>query len=212
MKIYLATTNPGKLRDFAGLAPATEWRLLPDFASLPVAEETGGSFAANARQKAEHYSRLRPGWIVADDSGLEVEALGGEPGVDSALYAGRHGDDQANNRLLLERLRTVNASRRQARFVCVLALARAGYTEKIFTGYATGIIVDAPRGALGFGYDPLFYSPAAGCTFGELPADRKAAFSHRGAAVRALADWLNSGLAGKAEGGPVAAQREGGQG
>lgn len=192
MKLWLATGNAGKLKDFAGLGPEWTIGLLPGFASLPVAEETGRTFEANARLKAEHYSRYTADWVVADDSGLEVEALGGAPGVDSALYAGRHGDDEANNRLLLERMRGVPEARRQAAFVCVLAVARQGQTLATFAGRVEGRILEAPRGAGGFGYDPLFYSPEAGKGFGELDRETKARYSHRGRAARALLDWLRT--------------------
>lgn len=198
MTFYLATSNQGKLADFAGLAPTVHWELLPGFHALPRAEETGRTFAANARLKAEFYSQFAPdseAIVVADDSGLEVAALGGEPGVDSALYAGRHGDDAANNALVLERLLGVPADQRHAEFVCVLAVARAGRTLITFEGRAPGVILDAPRGSGGFGYDPLFYSPPAGRTFAELAPADKGRYSHRGAAVRLLADWVNHAVA-----------------
>jgi XTP/dITP diphosphohydrolase len=191
MTCYLATSNQGKLADFAGLAPTVHWELLPGFNSLPRAEETGRTFEANARLKAEFYSQFTDQTVVADDSGLEIAALGGEPGVDSALYAGRHGDDEANNRRVIDRLHGVPANQREAEFVCVLAVARAGQTLACFDGRAEGVILDAPRGSGGFGYDPLFFSPAAGCTFAELEPAAKGRFSHRGAAVRQLAEWIN---------------------
>ncbi len=190
MTLYLATSNPGKLADFAGMdhMPA----LLPDFSSLPSVEETGATFEANARLKAEHYSRFAPpdAAVLADDSGLEVDALAGAPGVHSARFAGEPSDDAANNALLLERLRGLPPERRAARFVCILALARAGVTLAMFRGEAAGRILDSPRGAYGFGYDPLFFSPEAGCAFAELTPEAKARFSHRGRAARALIRWL----------------------
>src|SRR6185312_12024746 len=163
----------------------------PNFASLPSIEETGTTLEANARLKAEHYSRFSPDSILADDSGLEVDALGGAPGVYSARFAGRPGDDAANNALLLERLRGVPQPHRTARFVCLLALARAGHTLAVFHGTAEGYILEAEHGSLGFGYDPLFFSPAAGHSFAELTRTIKARYSHRGAAARALQHWLN---------------------
>ncbi|MGH9393044.1 MAG: non-canonical purine NTP pyrophosphatase [Terriglobales bacterium] len=189
MRIHLATSNPGKVADFGGVA-GLEWALLPGFAALPGIAETGATFEANARLKAEHYSRLAPDWIAADDSGLEVAALGGAPGVHSARFAGRHGDDGANNRLLLERLQGVPPQRRGARYVCVLALAQAGRVAACFCGAAEGRILEAGRGSGGFGYDPLFFSPAANATFAEISLEHKAALSHRGAAARALLAWL----------------------
>lgn len=206
MRIWLASSNPGKLRDFAGIdwlgsqpgsaacpaeAPPLEVGLLPGFAALPAVVEDGESFAANARKKAAEYSRAAgsPDLVLADDSGLEVAALGGAPGIYSARFAGEGATDQANNDLLLRRLAGVPPRRRQAAFVCVLAVAQAGVVLATFTGRAEGEILTAPRGANGFGYDPLFYSPAAGRGFGELTAAEKAGFSHRGQAARALLHW-----------------------
>lgn len=190
MTYYLATSNAGKVRDFAGMAPEIDWGLLPGFDSLPPAEETGTTFEANARLKAEHYSALVDLPVVADDSGLEVYALGGEPGVYSARYAGRHGDDEANNRLVLEKMKGVPESQRGGAFVAVLALARRGRTIATFTGRSEGVILATPRGTGGFGYDPLFFSPAAIRGFAELTPEEKARYSHRGVAARALRAWI----------------------
>lgn len=190
MKLRLATGNAGKVRDFQALGLPIE--AMEDFTSLPTIEETGASFEANARLKAEHYSRYTPDWVLADDSGLEVAALGGAPGVYSARFAGRHGDDTANNRLLLEHLEGLPEDGRGAQFVCVLAVAKGGVTRASFRGTAAGWILEAPRGDQGFGYDPLFYSPAAGASFAELAPARKGAFSHRGAAARLLLEWLGA--------------------
>lgn len=190
MTLYLATGNPGKVADFRALGLPAD--LLPDFASLPAVEETGTTFEANARLKADHYSRFSDAWVVADDSGLEVDALGGAPGIYSARFAGRHGDDAANNRLLLQRLDRVPPGQRRARFVCVLAVARHGQVLATFTGAADGEILTAARGLHGFGYDPLFYSPAARSGFGELTGERKGKFSHRGQAARAFLEWFGA--------------------
>lgn len=190
MIVHLATGNPGKVNDFAGV-PELHLSVLPGFAALPSVEETGTSFEANARIKAEHYSRLAPEiWLVADDSGLEVDALGGAPGVLSARFAGRHGDDAANNRLLLAKLHDLPPARRTARYRCVLALAHGGAVVRCFEGVCEGLILDHPCGTGGFGYDPLFYSMTAGATFAEISLERKAALSHRGAAAQALLQWL----------------------
>ncbi|MGH9535573.1 MAG: non-canonical purine NTP pyrophosphatase [Terriglobales bacterium] len=191
MRIWLASSNPGKLRDFAGLAPALEMELLPEFANLRPVVEDGDSFEANASKKAAEYSRAsgRSDCVLADDSGLEVTALGGAPGIYSARFAGLGASDAANNALLLGRLAGIPEDRRQAAFVCVLAVARRGEVLARFHGRAEGTILAAPRGQFGFGYDPLFYSPAAGCGFGELTAQAKARFSHRGQAARALLAW-----------------------
>ncbi|HET7892818.1 MAG TPA: RdgB/HAM1 family non-canonical purine NTP pyrophosphatase [Candidatus Sulfotelmatobacter sp.] len=200
-KILIATTNPGKLRDFAGAAAphAIEIAGIPNFASLPTVVEDGLTFEENARKKAEEYSRSSPGEIVvADDSGLEVDALNGAPGVHSARYAAdqphladENTDDEANNARLLRELRKVPPERRSGRFVCVLAAARDGQTLATFRGTAEGIILDSPRGANGFGYDPLFYFPQIQRTFAELTAEEKAHYSHRGAAFRLFLDWCD---------------------
>ena len=207
VKIYLASRNRGKLRDFDGMAPALRVELLPAIEAMPETEETGETFLANACLKAAASSRWaaeslagrKPGasaplgiLVMADDSGLEVDALGGAPGVYSARYAGRHGDDEANNRLVLEKLRGLPLEKRRARFVCVLAVARAGEVLATFAGCAEGYILEQPRGSQGFGYDPLFYSPAAGRGFAELTAAEKSRFSHRGQAARALLQWARN--------------------
>lgn len=199
MRILVATSNPGKLRDLSGAASKYNVEILPipNFASIPPVIEDGETFEANARKKAEEYSRYAPGEVVlADDSGLEVDALDGAPGVHSARYAAdephkaeNNTDDEANNARLLRELQGVAPDRRTARFVCVLAAARDGETLQAFHGTAEGIILDGPRGSNGFGYDPLFYFPEIRKTFAELTAQEKANFSHRGAAFRAFLDW-----------------------
>jgi len=197
-RILIATSNAGKLRDFAGAAARHRVEIagLTDFDSLPTVEEDGDTFEANARKKAEHYSRFAPGELVlADDSGLEVDALGGMPGVDSALYAalerGRreNSSDADNNARLLRELENVPDHRRTARFVCVIAAARDGQTLVTFRGEARGRLLHAPVGSDGFGYDPLFLSEIAGVTFAQLPAQQKAAVSHRGQAFARFLDW-----------------------
>lgn len=194
VRIWLASSNAGKLRDFAGMEPALSVALLPGFETLPPVVEDGGSFLANARKKAAEYSRAAglPDLVMADDSGLEVAALGGAPGIYSARFDGPGASDQANNELLLRRLAGVPPGQRQAAFVCVLAVARGGVILASFTGRAEGEVLTAPRGTHGFGYDPLFYSPAAGLGFGELAAADKARFSHRGQAARALLRWAEA--------------------
>ena len=198
-RVLIATSNPGKLRDFAGAAAAfgVEIASIPGFASLPPVVEDGLTFEANARKKVESYSRHAAGELVlADDSGLEVDALGGAPGVHSARYAaeaphlaGANSDDEANNARLLRELKSVPPERRTARFVCVIAAARDGQTLEVFRGEAEGIILDTPRGSNGFGYDPLFFFPKIQKTFAELSAEEKAQYSHRGAAFRMFLEW-----------------------
>ena len=200
-RILIATSNPGKLRDFAGAAAphGIEIGEIPNFSSLPTVVEDGLTFEDNARKKAEEYSRYAPGEMaVADDSGLEVDALSGAPGVHSARYAAEaphlvdaNTEDHANNARVLRELKDVPAAMRTGRFVCVLAAARDGQTQAIFRGTAEGIILDAPRGTNGFGYDPLFYFPQIQKTFAELSAEEKARYSHRGAAFRQLLEWCD---------------------
>ncbi|MBI3683844.1 MAG: RdgB/HAM1 family non-canonical purine NTP pyrophosphatase [Acidobacteria bacterium] len=193
MLLYCATSNPGKLREFrdaAGrLAPGEfVFEPLPHLDEIPPAEETGGAFEENATRKALHYSRFTGSSVFADDSGLEVAALGGAPGVHSARFAGPGASSAANNRLLLEKLAGVND--RGARFVCVIALALRGEILGTFHGAVEGEILEEPRGSGGFGYDPLFYYPPLGCTFGEASEEQKLSVSHRGAALRRMIEAL----------------------
>lgn len=206
--ILIATSNVGKLRDFAGAAlrHGVEIAGIPDFSSLPAVVEDGLTFEDNARKKAEAYSRYAPGKIlIADDSGLEINALQGAPGVHSARYAApdlqnkqpyeadANTDDEANNVRVLRELKNVPAARRNGRFICVLAAARDGATLATFRGTAEGVILDKPRGTNGFGYDPLFYFPEIEKTFAELSAEEKSIYSHRGAAFREFLSWCESG-------------------
>jgi XTP/dITP diphosphohydrolase len=206
-RILLATSNAGKLRDFAGAAASYGITVanIPNFSSLPEVIEDGTTFEENARKKAESYGLAAPGELVlADDSGLEIDALGGAPGVHSARYATcdlqnneprtaeRNADDEANNARVLRELRGVPEQKRTARFVCVLAAARDGQTVRTFRGTAEGVILDAPRGQNGFGYDPLFNFPQINKTFAELSGEEKARYSHRGAAFRAFLSWYSA--------------------
>ena len=200
LRVLIATSNSGKLRDFAGAAKThgIEIAGIPGFADIPLAVEDGQSFEANAEKKAQYYSRFAPGeMVLADDSGLEVDALGGAPGVHSARYAaaqphlaGANTDDEDNNARLLSELAAVPIEQRTGRFVCVMAAARDGIPRATFRGSAEGMILNAPRGSHGFGYDPLFYFPAIHKTFAELSAEEKARYSHRGAAFRDALEWL----------------------
>src|SRR5512132_937515 len=166
-RVLIATSNAGKLRDFAGAAKqfGIEIASLPGFSTLPTVAEDGLTFEANARKKAEHYSRFAAGDLVlADDSALEVHALGGAPGVISARYAAENGNenssDEANNAKLLRELKDVPEAKRTARFVCVIAAAQGGRTLVTVRGEASGRLLHEPRGSKGFGYDPLFYFPS----------------------------------------------------
>ena len=197
-RILIATSNRGKLRDFRAAAAAYSLEVdsLPRFDELPPVVEDAPDFAGNARKKAEHYSRFAPGELVlADDSGLEVEALGGAPGVKSARYAANathaNSSDSENNARLLREL--AGTRDRGARFVCVISAARDGREVASFGGEARGTVLEQPRGAGGFGYDPLFCFPALGKTFAELAPEEKARVSHRGAAFRKFLEWWKTG-------------------
>jgi XTP/dITP diphosphohydrolase len=198
LRLYAATTSQGKLRDFRTAAEAHALMIepLPELETIPAPEENGLTFAANATLKAVYYSRLVPGeWVLADDSGLEVDALGGAPGVRSARFAADAGvgkapssgdTDAQNNRFLLQRLAGVSPAQRTARYRCVLAAARDGEVLHTAEGTVEGLILEAPRGTGGFGYDPLFYLPALDLTMAEIDLETKHTLSHRGRAIAAL--------------------------
>jgi XTP/dITP diphosphohydrolase len=191
IRLYCATGNPGKLREFRLAAQGRsdiEIELLPNFENLPPCIETGATFEENALLKARHYGPYAPGLLFADDSGLEVDALGGAPGVYSARFAGPNATDEENNRLLLERLS--GTTDRAARFVCAIALVENGQVRGVFHGAVEGVITKQPVGTGGFGYDPLFYFPPFACTLGEATAEQKLSVSHRGQALRAMLESL----------------------
>ncbi len=189
MKLYCATTNPGKLREFRLIvqhfgAERVTVDTLENIRDIEPPEETGTTFEENAAIKAVYYSRFASGPLFADDSGLAVDSLGGAPGVYSARYAGEHAGDAANNQLLFDNLRGVE--NRTARFVCVIALAEAGVLKGHWRGEVEGRIIDDLRGSEGFGYDPLFYFEPFGKTFGQVPAEKKLLVSHRSKAIEAM--------------------------
>jgi XTP/dITP diphosphohydrolase len=189
LRLYCATTNPGKLREFQrAFAGSIELETSPGLASIPICEETGTTFEANAIEKALYYSKHCDGYLFSEDSGLEVDALDGQPGVYSARFAGPGATDEANNRLLLERMKGV--PNRTARFVCVAALAKSGQLVRTFRGEVEGRLTEEPCGSNGFGYDPLFFYPPFGCTLGEAPLDKKMEVSHRSKALRAMLNFL----------------------
>lgn len=191
MVLYCATTNPGKLREFRRhLENSIHVETLPGLASIPVCEETGITFEENAIQKALYYSKNCDGWLFAEDSGLEVDALNGAPGVYSARFSGPGATDEANNALLLERMRGIQ--NRTARYVCVIALAESGRLVRTFRGEVEGRLTEELRGQNGFGYDPLFYYPPFGCTFGEARLERKMEVSHRSRALQSMLAFLKS--------------------
>jgi XTP/dITP diphosphohydrolase len=188
VKLYCATSNPGKLREFH-LAAGPGWDFVP-VTGVQACEETGATFEENAMEKAVYYSRHAPGLLFAEDSGLEVDALAGAPGVRSARFAGERTTDVDNNRLLIERLRGVQ--NRNARYVCAIALAEAGKPIRVFRGEVPGRIVDDPRGANGFGYDPHFFYEPFNLTFAEASPEQKLTVSHRGRAIAQMLYWLQT--------------------
>jgi len=190
--LFLASTNRGKLQEFgqAARARGIAVEAVPGIAALPACVEDGATFEANAHKKALHYSAYSEGLVFADDSGICVDALGGAPGVYSARFAGPGADDDANNAKLINELRSFSFPERSAHYVCVIALAQLGKILTVAEGQADGIILDAPRGSGGFGYDPLFFYPSLGRSFAELTPEEKFEISHRGGAFRKLLDYL----------------------
>ncbi|MBA3961062.1 MAG: RdgB/HAM1 family non-canonical purine NTP pyrophosphatase [Chthoniobacterales bacterium] len=194
LSLCLATRNAHKTREFVEMLGAEV--ALEDLSAHPEIEEViedGATFAENARLKAVSVSRFLPGFVLADDSGLEVDSLGGGPGLWSARFAGAGASDEANRRKLLEELAALGPdAAHTARFCCVLALARAGEVLATFEGTAAGEIVRQARGAAGFGYDPLFQPNEFSKTFAELSAATKNSISHRGRAVTKLKQFLRA--------------------
>jgi XTP/dITP diphosphohydrolase len=194
VKVLLATRNPGKLAELRRMLAdgPVEVLGLADVAEFPEAPETGATFAENALAKARDAAAATGLPSVADDSGLAVEALNGMPGVLSARWCGRHGDDVANLELLLGQLADVPDERRRAAFVCAAALVVPGGPETVVHGEWPGRIVRAPRGTGGFGYDPIFVPDGEERTSAELTPEEKDAASHRGRAMRALLPHLHA--------------------
>ena len=191
--LVLATLNPAKGRELIellGLVPF-EIRLLAEIPGARLPEETGSTYAENALVKARTAAEQTGALALGDDSGLEVDALGGAPGLYSARFGGPGLDDRGRLELLLERLRGVPPPRRTARFRCVIALAGPSRAERVVEGVAEGVIADAPRGSGGFGYDPIFFYPPLGRTFAELSDGEKARVSHRGLALEAARRLLS---------------------
>lgn len=190
--LLIATANPGKLREIlAVLGDLTiEIKGLQDFQGLPEPVEDAATFMGNAEIKAAHYARLSGLTTLADDSGLEVDRLGGEPGVRSARFAGIHGDDRANNAKLIELLRGVPQVERTARFRCAVVIADCRGVLAREEGSIEGLIIDPPRGRNGFGYDPHFLVTGVGKTTAELDPEHKNRISHRGLALRSIRKTL----------------------
>ncbi|MBQ2378895.1 MAG: RdgB/HAM1 family non-canonical purine NTP pyrophosphatase [Akkermansia sp.] len=188
--LIVATRNAHKAQEIAAILPeGYEVRTLADFPDAPEVEETADTFAGNAALKACGISALLPGMVLADDSGLCVDALGGAPGVMSARYAGEHGNDAANNARLLQELANLPQSH-TARFMCAMCLSEGGRVLAEFTGKVEGSITLTPAGEHGFGYDPLFVPIGYDCTMAQLPAAQKNTISHRADALQQLMKWL----------------------
>lgn len=190
MKIVVASGNKAKLREIAQIFQGYEILSMQEAGFTDDIEENGSTFEENALIKARAVSRALGVNALADDSGICVEALGGAPGVHSARFCGRHGDDAANNALLLEKLKDVPQDRRRAYFESCVALCFADGREVTASGRTYGRILEKAEGEGGFGYDPLFYSDELGMSFGLASAEQKNAVSHRGKALAALAEKL----------------------
>lgn len=191
-EILIATKNKGKAKDFESIFGPLGYtvKTLDDVASHLDVEETGSTFEENAILKAEALANELNTIVIADDSGLEVDALNGEPGIYSARYAGVAKSDEANMDKLLENLQGVEGAARSARFVCAIALAAPGKATKTYRGTCEGEIATERKGEFGFGYDPIFWVPNQQKMMAELRPEEKAAISHRGAAIEKLrADW-----------------------
>lgn len=192
MRLLIATHNRGKLIEYQGLLAGLPLELvtLDDVGLRDDIEENGATFAENARLKAIAYARRSNLLTLADDSGLEVDALGGEPGVRSKRYAGENKSDAERNAFLLNKLREVPREKRSARFRCAIALASPQGQVWESQGTCEGEIIYAPRGTHGFGYDPIFYFPERGVTMAELPTAEKNKISHRARAAQGAREIL----------------------
>ncbi len=195
IRLAVATRNAGKIREIRKALEGLPLRLLTceDFPDWPVPEEEGSTFEENALEKAESLARFSGLPSLADDSGLEVDALDGAPGVSSAYYAGRHGDDAGNVARLLTEMEGIPSEGRGARFVCVLALAGPRGERRLIRETCEGRIAEEPRGEGGFGYDPVFVPRGHSRTMAELTLEEKNALSHRGKALRRLRELLERG-------------------
>jgi XTP/dITP diphosphohydrolase len=194
LTIALATRNRGKVREVQALLAglSVELRALDEFPGIPALPETGDSFAANATEKALTVARLTGCITLADDSGLEIDALGGAPGVESATFLGPAATDDDRNTWVLGRLRGIPEGLRTARYRAVVAVATPEGAVRTFEGTCEGRIADSPRGTEGFGYDPIFFIPAYGRTMGELPPEIKNRVSHRARALEAARGYLEA--------------------
>jgi XTP/dITP diphosphohydrolase len=200
IKLLVATNNPGKVREYEALLKGLPLTLTyPAQEGIDIeVEETGSTFAENARLKAMAYAGASDLLTLADDSGLEVDALGGEPGTRSARYAGQEASDEDRYRLLLSKLEGVPWERRTARFRCVIAVARPQGEVRIAEGTCEGVIAFEPKGEHGFGYDPVFYMPEQGQTMAELEPEVKNRISHRARAAEGARRVLQELLVSRA--------------
>lgn len=194
MELVVATRNQGKLREIRALLEGSGIVVfgLDAFPDLPEVEEDGATFEANARKKAATVARLTGRLTLADDSGLEVAALGGRPGVHSARFAGASARDADNNAKLLQALAAIPTEKRQGAFCCAMALCDSDGECRVFFGRVEGIVLESPRGEGGFGYDPLFLVREYGRTMAELPMEIKNRISHRGQALRQALEVLRT--------------------
>lgn len=190
----IATHNVKKagemLAILGGTVPGQTWLTLADYPQVPEPEETGATYAENAAIKAEHACSLTGEWCLADDAGLEVDAMGGEPGLYSKRFAGEDTPFPEKMRRILDRLRDLPEDQRTARFRCCVAFARPGQETEIFEATCEGRIAKGPSGVGGFGYDPIFWLPELGCTMADLSPEQKHAISHRGKVLRLVAERL----------------------
>jgi XTP/dITP diphosphohydrolase len=211
LTLFLASSNPGKLREFQiGAAEAAlSVQPVPGISRLPPCHENGDTFEANARKKALHYAEYADGVVFADDSGLVVDALNGAPGVHSARFSGPGATEDSNNQKLISQLYRRRARRRDsslepltigslplsgfpAHYVCVIAVAEGGKIQNVVEGRCDGMLIESPRGTGGFGYDPYFFYPPLGKAFAELAPEEKFRVSHRGIAFRRLLEFLGA--------------------
>jgi len=194
VRLLLASSNAGKLREYREMASGSGFALdvMPNFREHPAFDESALTFAEIGAAKALHYSRFTDELVLADDSGLVVPALGGAPGVRSARYAGPGATDAKNNEKLLREMQGREGEQRRARFLCVTALAQRGRALAVVSDFAEGVLLNAPRGSGGFGYDPLFFSTDLGCTFAEAAQDQKNRYSHRGKAFAKIVALLTA--------------------
>ena len=195
-RIVIATHNRKKAGEMTQILsarfPSVEFLTLADFAGAPEPEETGTTYASNAAIKADSAAQFTDAWCLADDAGLEVDEMGGAPGLYSKRFEGEDTPFPIKMERILQRLQGVPVEKRGARFRCCVALARQHAATEIFEATCEGRIADAPSGGGGFGYDPIFWVPELGCTMADLTAEQKHAISHRGKVLKMVGDYLGA--------------------